>query len=44
MNPLMLHEFHHGLCAQFSELNDAEVVNDYGDWLAELAALGLSVP
>ena len=35
----MLHEFHHGLCAQFSELNDAEVVNDYGDWLAELAAL-----
>ena len=39
MSPLMLHEFHHGLSAQFSELNGAEVVNDYGDWLAEHAAL-----
>ena len=39
MNPLMLHEFHHGLNARFTELNGAEVVNDYGDWLAEHAAL-----
>ena len=39
MNPLMLHEFHHSLGAQFAELNGAEVVNDYGDWLAEHAAL-----
>ena len=39
MSPLMLHEFHHGLNAQFSELNGAEIVNDYGDWLAEHAAL-----
>jgi folate-binding protein YgfZ len=35
----MLHEFHHGLRARFAELNGAEVVNDYGDWLAEHAAL-----
>lgn len=39
MNPLSLHEFHHGLGAQFSELNGAEVVADYGDWLAEYQAL-----
>src|SRR4029077_16680101 len=39
MNPLSLHEFHHGLRAQFTELNGAEVVADYGDWLAEHAAL-----
>src|SRR6267142_3092634 len=39
MNPLPLHEFHHGLRAQFTELNGAEVVTDYGDWLAEYAAL-----
>jgi folate-binding protein YgfZ len=39
MNPLMLHEFHHGLRAQFTELDGAEIVNDYGDWLAEHAAL-----
>jgi folate-binding protein YgfZ len=39
MNPLMLHEFHHGLNARFGELNHAEIVNDYGDWLAEHAAL-----
>jgi folate-binding protein YgfZ len=43
MNPLMLHEFHHGLRAQFSELNGAEIVADYGDWLAEHAALSASV-
>ena len=39
MNPLMLHEFHHRLGARFAELNGAEMVNDYGDWLAEYAAL-----
>jgi folate-binding protein YgfZ len=39
MNPLMLHEFHHGLSAKFSDLNGTEIVNDYGDWLAEHAAL-----
>jgi folate-binding protein YgfZ len=39
MNPLMLHEFHHGLNACFAELNGAEIVADYGDWLAEHAAL-----
>jgi folate-binding protein YgfZ len=39
MNSLMLHEFHHGLNARFAELNGAEVVNDYGDWLAEHVAL-----
>jgi folate-binding protein YgfZ len=39
MNPLMLQEFHHGLGAQFAELNGAAVVNDYGDWLTEHAAL-----
>ena len=35
----MLHEFHHGLGARFAELNGAEIVTDYGDWLAEHAAL-----
>jgi folate-binding protein YgfZ len=39
MNPLTLHEFHHSLGAQFTELNGAEIVADYGDWLAEHAAL-----
>jgi folate-binding protein YgfZ len=39
MNQLMLHEFHHGLGARFAELNGAQIVNDYGDWLAEHAAL-----
>ncbi len=39
MNPLMLHEFHHSLGASFAELNGAELVNDYGDWLAEHTAL-----
>jgi folate-binding protein YgfZ len=43
MNPLMLHEFHHGLGANFAELNGAQIVNDYGDWLAEHAALRGSV-
>ena len=36
---LMLHEFHHNLGAKFSELNGAEIVNDYGDWLAEHKSL-----
>ncbi len=35
----MLHEFHHGLGARFAELNGAQIVKDYGDWLAEHAAL-----
>ncbi len=35
----MLHEFHNGLNARFTVLNGAEVVNDYGDRLAEHAAL-----
>ena len=39
MNPLLLHEFHHSLRARFAELNGAEIVADYGDWLAEHAAL-----
>ena len=39
MASLALHEFHHGLNARFTELNSAEVVADYGDWLAEYAAL-----
>src|SRR5271154_384431 len=43
MNPLSLHELHHGLGARFAELNGAEIVADYGDWLAEHAALRESV-
>ena len=39
MSPLLLHEFHQGLGARFSELNDAEIVLDYGDWLVEYRAL-----
>ncbi len=39
MNSLLLHEFHHNLGAQFSELNGAEIVTDYGDWPAEYRAL-----
>jgi folate-binding protein YgfZ len=39
MNPLMLHEFHHGLSARFAVLNGAEIVTDYGGWPAEHAAL-----
>ncbi|HLP77712.1 MAG TPA: glycine cleavage T C-terminal barrel domain-containing protein [Candidatus Paceibacterota bacterium] len=39
MTLLALHEFHHELNGRFSTLNGAEVVNDYGDWLAEHAAL-----
>lgn len=36
---LTLHEFHQSLGANFSELNGAEVVSDYGDILAEHRAL-----
>ncbi len=39
MTPLPLHEFHHNLGARFAGLNGSETVNDYGDWLAEHAAL-----
>jgi folate-binding protein YgfZ len=39
MEPLILREFHHELNAQFAELNGAEIVSDYGDVLAEHAAL-----
>ena len=36
---LSLHEFHHGLGARFAELDGAEIVADYGDWLAEHKSL-----
>ncbi|HTR42175.1 MAG TPA: glycine cleavage T C-terminal barrel domain-containing protein [Pseudomonadales bacterium] len=39
MSPLLLHEFHQGIGAQFSELNGAEMVADYGNWPAEYKAL-----
>jgi folate-binding protein YgfZ len=39
MNPLLLHEFHHSFGGRFVELNGAEIVADYDDWLAEHAAL-----
>ncbi len=39
MNLLPLHEFHHSLNAVFGELNGMEVVSNYGDVLAEYAAL-----
>jgi folate-binding protein YgfZ len=39
MSPLLLHEFHQGIGARFCELNGAETVADYGDWLAEYKAL-----
>ncbi|HUC85600.1 MAG TPA: glycine cleavage T C-terminal barrel domain-containing protein, partial [Candidatus Acidoferrales bacterium] len=39
MNQLMLREFHAGLGARLTELNGSQAVNDYGDWLAEHAAL-----
>ena len=39
MTLLQLHEFHHSFGARFAELDGAEIVNDYGDWLAEHAAL-----
>ncbi len=39
MDSLSLHEFHHGLGARFAEANGLEVVANYGDLLAEHAAL-----
>jgi folate-binding protein YgfZ len=39
MISLSLHEFHTSLNAQFSELNGAEIVANYGDALAEHTAL-----
>src|SRR5262252_5413537 len=39
MEALALHEFHRGLGARFEEVNGAEVVADYGEPLAEHAAL-----
>ena len=39
MNTMSLHEFHDGLNARFAEVNGCEVVSDYGDPLAEHAAL-----
>jgi folate-binding protein YgfZ len=37
--PLQLHEFHEGLNARFTEVNGCEVVEHYGDPLAEHAAM-----
>jgi folate-binding protein YgfZ len=34
-----LHEYHHRLGARFAEVDGEQVVNDYGDWVAEHAAL-----
>jgi glycine cleavage system aminomethyltransferase T len=39
MNSLLLHEFHQNLNGRFGQLNGSEVVEDYGDPLAEHAAL-----
>jgi folate-binding protein YgfZ len=39
MTPLALHEFHAALNARFAEVSGMEVVEDYGDHLAEHAAL-----
>src|SRR6266487_2510843 len=39
MNPLQLHKLHDGLRARFTEVNGYEVVEHYGDALAEHAAL-----
>jgi folate-binding protein YgfZ len=39
METLALHEFHQGLGARFSTVNGAEAAADYGDVLAEHAAL-----
>src|SRR5207248_10587267 len=39
MKNLVLQKFHEGLNARFTEVNGMEVVNHYGDPLAELAAL-----
>src|SRR5271168_3726098 len=39
MNSLAMHELHESLNARFTEVSGCEVVNDYGDWLSEHAAL-----
>src|SRR5215469_4173975 len=39
MSLLSLHEFHHEIRAQFSELGGAEIVSHYGDVPAEHGAL-----
>ena len=39
MTPLALHEFHTARSACFTEVRGMEAVEDYGDWLAEHAAL-----
>ena len=39
MNPMLLQEFHRHLGATFAELNGTPIVQDYGDWRAEHAAL-----
>jgi len=39
---LALHEYHQKLGARFTELNGMELVEDYGDWLTEYAALRTS--
>src|SRR5216117_488683 len=39
MNVLELHSFHAGLNARFTEVNGLEIVEHYGDPLAEHAAL-----
>jgi folate-binding protein YgfZ len=39
MTPLALHEFHAARHARFIEVRGMEVVEDYGDWLAEHSAL-----
>lgn len=43
MTALALHEFHAGLGARFAELSGGETVNDYGDVLAEHAAMNATV-
>jgi folate-binding protein YgfZ len=39
MTTLASHEFHRAAGASFVEINGHEAVSDYGDWLAEYAAL-----
>ncbi len=42
MTPLTLHNFHAAHGARFAEVRGCEVVEDYGDWLAEHTALRAS--
>ena len=39
MTPLALHGFHAALGARFTDVNGMEASDDYGDWIAEHAAL-----